>query len=178
MMTTFKTKDNKAPLFIGINEDKQGNGYFVTFPTSQETEARDMLSHFGSYLVYEQKNKEVLKYLTLEAGERSRKSKWDPKTQTAISEENTMMDELISKADNMDWLQGPTQPVGVQLTDIAATTQTSKQQYTSNFRFNQDTSSIKFFHPGTHHQCHPQGQTTSTHEFTATTKSARCPRKK
>ena len=114
MMMNFKTKDKTSPLFLSINEDRRGDGFFVTFPTTIETEARDMLSHFGSYLVYEQKNKEVLKYLTLEAGERSKRALWDPETETAISEENTTMDELIVEVDNINWLQSPVQNKGVQ----------------------------------------------------------------
>ena len=92
MMMDFKTKDKTAPLFLEINEDKRGGKHFVTFPTANESEARDMLSHFGSYLAYKQKNKEVLKYLTMESGERASKAKWDPATGTAISEDNTTMD--------------------------------------------------------------------------------------
>ena len=145
LMTAFKTKDKESPLFLGNNKDKRGDGYFVTFPTINKTETRDMLSHFGSYLVYEQKNKEVLQYLTMEAGERASKAKWDPETQTAISEENTTMDELINKTDNMDWLQGPVQQKGVQFTNNVAPVLTSEQQYASNFRFNQDTSLINTF---------------------------------
>ena len=129
----FKTKDKAGPLFLSINEDKRGDRYYVTFPTINETEARDMLSHFGSYLVYEQKSKEVLQYLTYEAGERSSKAKWDLETQTEILEENTTMDKLLNKTENMDWLQGPVQQKGVQFTENVTPAQTSKQQYALNF---------------------------------------------
>ena len=144
-MISFKTKDKTGPLFLSINKDKRGDRYYVTFPTINETEARDMLSHFGSYLVYEQKSKEVLQYLTIEAGERSSKVKWDPKTQTAISEENTTMDKLLNKTDNMDWLQGPVQQKGVQFTKNVTLARTSKQKYALNFRSNQGTSLINTF---------------------------------
>ena len=141
----FKTKDKTSPLFLSINEDRRGDGFFVTFPTTIETEARDMLSHFGSYLVYEQKNKEVLKYLTLEAGERSKRALWDPETETAISKENTTMDKLIVEVDNINWLQSPVQNKGVQFLENVSPPKNDERKYASTFNFNQDTSSIKTF---------------------------------
>ena len=73
LMMKIKTKYKTEPLFLGINKDKRGDRHFVTSPTANETEARDMLSHFGSYLAYVQKAKKYCNILLLKRANKQAK---------------------------------------------------------------------------------------------------------
>ena len=101
-----KTMDKASTLYLGINEDYRSDGHFFTFPSTLETEARDMISHFGSYIAHEHKT-DALIYLRPEAAKRAETSTWDPIKREATSEDNKVMDLLVDKTDKMDWLQDP-----------------------------------------------------------------------
>ena len=58
------TKDKHSKLYLGINEDTRSDGVFFTSPTALETEACNMITHFGTFLAYET-GPDVLVYLNL-----------------------------------------------------------------------------------------------------------------
>ena len=101
-----QTKDEKAKLFLGVNEDKKGDGVFFSFPTSLETKARDMITYFGAYLAHTHTTS-VLTYLKPEAAIRAKTITWDPVKHEAISKDNKDLDLLMDETEKIDWLQDP-----------------------------------------------------------------------
>ena len=105
MIMQIKTKDDKnRALFLGINEDKVAGGHVLTFALDVKQEARDMVVHFGLYLVHEYSD-EIFKCMESTAAADARETKWDSTTHTAKSPEDKSMKNLVEIVDGMGWLK-------------------------------------------------------------------------
>ena len=87
MLMKINSKQDGKPLFMGINEDKFGDGHFVTFQKSQESEAREMVVDFGSYLIFKY-SAAILGSLTVSAATRASAAPWDKENHCAKSPED------------------------------------------------------------------------------------------
>ena len=101
-----------------------------------------MSVQFGSYLIFTY-GLEITTSLTVPAATRAKSAPWDEKLHCAKSLEDESLNQLVSIADEMDWLQGPQEaPVILKPPE--------KQRYQSKlnvtFQFDPDTSSIATFH--------------------------------
>ena len=140
-----KSKDETHSLFHGINKDYRGDGYHITFPSNLESEARDMVSQLGLYLVH-QYDKEILMYFTSTAAERALSSPWDSELHCAKTPELKGVWNLLSEVDNtMKFISKPKKRVIINTTadELNATTNTNTQVAT--FDFNQDTGLVATF---------------------------------
>ena len=64
MMMRIKSIDDENPLFLEINVDKYGDGHYVTFTKKKESDARDILSNFGAYLLHTYDDKKIMTLCT------------------------------------------------------------------------------------------------------------------
>ena len=146
LLMDIKIKDTKSTLFLGVNNDRRGDGVFFTFPTASETEARDMISYFGTYLAHVH-TVEVLKYLKHDAAKRSKEATWDSDKHEAVTEENKTLDILMGETDGIDWLQDPNRPREVQLLQDPEQMEKDRRDAQEAFLFSQDNGSVKTFNP-------------------------------
>lgn len=144
LLMSITTRDKTRPLFLGINKEYCGDGHFFTFPMAHETEARNMISQFGSYWAHKHGN-EILKYLTPEAASRDKLALWDPVEYCARSEENEQIEKLIQEIDGFDWLQDPNQTKEVQFLTDESNISSPTQRKAPTFAFTQDTASVGTF---------------------------------
>ena len=79
---------------------------FVTFHKSKESEARDIIVNFGSYLIHLY-SEAIISSLTVPAATRATTSPWDVETHSAKSPEDKSLQQLVTLADGMDWLKSP-----------------------------------------------------------------------
>ena len=144
MLMKIRSKEDKKPLFMSINEDKFGNGHLITFQPSKESEARDMIVQFGSYLIFEY-SVGIVTSLTVAAATRAKAAAWDEENHCAKSPEDESLQQLVTLADGMDWLKNPQASAPVILKPPEQ--QKFSQQKNVTFNFNPDSSSIATFHP-------------------------------
>ena len=147
LLMNIKTKDKKSNLFLSVNEDARGDGIFFTFPTALKTEARDMISYFGTFLAYEHKDGDIYKYLKPDAAKRAKESSWDPLTHEAVTKENKALDRLMAETEKIDWLQDPSKSTAVEFLQDPSITEQTKQHLHEAFLFSQDVGSVKTFNP-------------------------------
>ena len=151
LLMNIKKKDTKSNLFLSVNEDSRGDGTFFLFPTALETKARDMISYFGTYLAYENKEGDIYTYLKPDAAKRAKEATWDLIKHEEVSKENKALDMLMNKADNIDWLQDPNKSREVQFLQEPQPLEQDVQHLRSAFLFSQDTGSVKNFNPDRAH---------------------------
>lgn len=89
-----KTSDGKTSLFLGVNKTKREEGHYITFPSSIEAEARDMITQFHSYLVFKH-DAVILKCFTPDAAARATQAPWDNINKCAKTEENETLQKLM-----------------------------------------------------------------------------------
>ena len=106
MIMSIKSKGTNSPLFMGIKKDKFGDGHFLTFQKNKESKACDMIVQFGSYLTHEYSAK-IVTSLTVPAATRVTSFPWDVETYSAKSPEDKSLQQLVTLANEMDWLKSP-----------------------------------------------------------------------
>ena len=106
-----------------------------------------MISYFGTYLAYENKEGNIYTYLKPDAAKRAKAATWDPIKYEAISEENKALEMLMNEADNIDWLQDPNKSRELECLQEPKPSEQDVQHSRSAFLYSQDTESFKTFSP-------------------------------